>query len=168
MANVDRDWIKKQFGKGIAAEESLIRAEKEHRDHMRVPDAAGIYEQIIRDDEKHLDAMKAIAARYGLQNTGPMETVGGLLGGLKSAMESVVAADPFQTVGDDLMLKSNAINYDYVWGEIFNGIGDEASANEMKQAATDDEGHRRLLVNLLSSVGMMEARGQNPQEQKAA
>lgn len=167
MADIDRDWIQKQLSKGIAAEESLIRAEKDHRS-LDVPDTADTYDQIIRDDEKHLDVMKAIATRYGRSEGGSMESAGGLLGSLKSTMEGVMAADPFQSIGDDLMLKSNAINYDQVWADIFHSIGDEESAADMEQAATEDKGHRRLMLSLLSRAGLMEARGEKLEKRRAA
>lgn len=168
MTGIDKDWISKQLNKGISAEEAVIKAEKVRRDHIKLQEAVDIYDQIIRDDEKHLESMKVIASRYGHESGGMMEAAGGVLGGVKSMIEGVTASEPFQTIGDDLMLKSNAINYDQVWTEIFRAIGDEQSAAEMEQAALDDQGHHRLMQNLLAKIGMMEARGRKAEDRHAA
>lgn len=167
MATVDRDWIKKQIEKGISAEQSVIRAEKDHRDKMKFSDISNVYDMIIQDDESHVDSLKAIASSYGAEEHGSMESAGGLLGSLKSAVESVGAADPFQTIGDDMMLKSNAINYDLAWQEIFSAIGDDESASLMSQAASDDKKHHKMMLDLLTNIGMDEAQGREVKERAA-
>ena len=122
MPNVDRDWIKQQMGKAISAEQGVLKAEKDHRERIEDPEISSVYDRVIAEDEKHLEDLKQIAEKYGFEAKGTMEAGGGILGGLKSLVEEVTTTDPFQTVGDDLMMKSNALNYDLAWAKIFRQI----------------------------------------------
>jgi hypothetical protein len=161
---VDRDWIKQQMAKAVSAEESVLKAERDHRERLRHENIATVYDRIIMDDERHLEDLKTLGRRYGHESGGVMQGAGGLLGGLKSAVEGVGTSDPFQTIGDDLMMKSNAVNYDHAWARIFRDIGDTESASVMEQAAREDEDHQQVMRDTLTSVGLLEARGEEIEE----
>lgn len=164
MANVDKDWVKQQMAKAISAEQSVVKSEKEHREKIKDPEIAGLYDHVIEQDEKHLDELQQIAGKYGRESGGVMEGAGGILGGLKSALESVGTSDPFQTVGTDLMMKSNALNYDLAWSKIFRNIGDTPSARALEQAAKEDEEHQELMRQALVEVGKREVHGEKIEE----
>lgn len=164
MAEVDKDWIKKQMSKAVSAEESVLKAERDHRERLADTEFAGMYDQIIREDEAHLDHLKRIGEKYGYEPSGVMETAGMVAGGVKSVTEAVTTSDPFQTIGDDLMMKSNALNYDLAWTKIFRDIGDTDSATIMQQAAEQDERHQGMMRDSLTNVGLREAHGERVKE----
>lgn len=162
MQNLDRDWIKKQMGKMISAEESVIKAEKDHLDKAELPEIRNMYDSVIRSDESHLRDLKKIASRYGMEESGGfMESAGSLLGGMKSAMESVSTSDPYQTVADDLMLKGTAFHSNRIWASIFRNIGDDTSANIMENAAVEDQSHLTMMEQNLINIGTRESRGED-------
>ena len=160
MADVDKDWINKQLGKAISAEESVLKSERDHRNNAKSAELRNVYDRLIQDDEKHLNDMKKIGEKYGFTGGGVMESAGGIVGGLKSAAESVAMADPFQSMGDDLALKSQAVNIDHVWYGIFSSIGDHESARMLEEAAKEDEEHEQLMRESLTNVGIKEAHGE--------
>lgn len=164
MPDVDKDWVKQQMAKAISAEQSVLKAEKDHRDRTDRQEIVSLYDRLIRDDEKHLDELKRIAGKYGHEAGGMMESAGGLLGGVKSAVEEIGTADPFQTIGDDLMMKSNSLNYDKAWTKIFQDIGDYDSAEALELAAREDEEHQAMMRETLTNVGLMEAHGERIKE----
>jgi hypothetical protein len=168
MANIDRDWIKSQFAKGVIAQTTVISSEKDHAERLNIPWLVDTYNLIIRDDEAHLVQLKRIAAKYGYESGSATETAGGIFGSIKSAIERIGTSDPFQTIGDDLLLKSNTLNYDRVWASIFRDIGDGDSADVMDQIAQQHRAHFDTLLNTLTNIGLTEAKGQPINEKRAA
>lgn len=162
--NVDRDWVKQQIGKGISAEQALLKTEKEHRERIKNHEVSSVYDRIIAQDEKHVQGLQQVAEKYGLEAKGTMEAGGGILGGIKSRVEDIATADPFQTIGNDLMMKSNALNYDLAWVSIFRNIGDLESAQALEVAAQEDEEHQMLMRQTLTEVGIREASGEKIEE----
>ncbi|MCE5200149.1 MAG: hypothetical protein ABFD54_02100 [Armatimonadota bacterium] len=165
MVNVDKEWVKKQLDKAISAEQSIIESEKDHRDKLAGHrDLSVMYDRIIQDDEKHLDELKGVGRRYGIESS-KMEGAGRIAGRLKGMAEGMVATDSFQDIGDDLAMKATAVNNDIVWKNIFSNIGDLDSANAMDRAAAEDEQHEMMIRNTLTSVGVMEAHGEMLEEE---
>lgn len=164
MTEVHTDWIKKQMQKAIAAEQSLLRAEKDHREKIEPKQVGAVYDRIISDDEKHISEFKKVGEKYGLQTSEAAEAGGGVVAAAKSMVEDVTTSDPFQSIGHDLMMKSNALNYDLAWLRIFREIGDTDSAIALEKAAAEDEEHQRMMRESLTSVGISEARGHEFEE----
>ncbi len=95
MAELDREWVKKQIDKAIGAQSSMVKAERDHRDKLtKHPDVAETYDRIIRDDEKNLNKFKEVGKRYGIDKPSS-EGAGGIMGALKGMAESATAADAF-------------------------------------------------------------------------
>ncbi|MCE5200148.1 MAG: hypothetical protein ABFD54_02095 [Armatimonadota bacterium] len=155
----DKEWIAKQMSKAISAEESLLETEKHHREQMQTGEVAAVYDRLIKDDEKHLNTLKQIGEKYGTKGGGVMEAAGDVLAGVKSTAETVATSDPFQAVGQDLMMKSNALNYDIAWTRIFREVGDSESATLIDEATAEDEEHERIMRDTLTGIGIVEAVG---------
>ncbi|MHB1001625.1 MAG: hypothetical protein ACYC27_20480 [Armatimonadota bacterium] len=162
MQNLDQDWIKKQLSKLISTEESVMKAERDHFDKAELSEIRNMYDSIIRSDESHLNDLKRIASKYGFKEEGGvMESAGTLLGGMKSAMESVGTSDPYQTVADDLVLKGTAFHSGRIWANIFRNLGDNTSAVMMEEAASDDQSHLNMMEQILINIGTRESRGED-------
>lgn len=159
MGELHMDWMKKQVDRAINAQNSMLNSERDHRDRLtKHPDVAETYDAIIRDDEKDLNRFKEVGRRYGIDK--PSTEGGGIFGGLRSRVERKISEDAFQSIGDDLTVKSSARVSDLVWKEVFNSIGDSFSASVMDEAAADCENHENILKQTVTNVGVMEAQGE--------
>ena len=125
---IDRDWISKEFSRGIDAEKELLEDAKARAESPPDPSLGVLYHEIAAADERHRAIIETIATRYG--HVPARSVAGGIgetLGRLKDKV-SEMGSSPMQLISHDLNMKANAVHWSTAWVLAFEAIGDAKSA----------------------------------------
>lgn len=151
--NCDREWIEREFSKGIEAEAQSVKRSQGLSESPPVPELASLYHEIAQADERHQHAVELVAIRYGRS---PDKNGGG---GLKGAIDKVKATFAFDAqatachqVAEDLKEKANAIHWYKAWAHAFSALGDPQSAQELEAVLAEETGHRDRLQEALNRL----------------
>jgi len=162
---IDRDWISKEFSKGIDAEKELLEDAKARAESPPDPSLGVLYHEIAAADERHRAIIETIATRYG--HVPARSVAGGIgetLGRLKDKV-SEIGSSPMQLISHDLNMKANAVHWSTAWALAFESIGDAESARELSAVLTEQKSH---CVALQDGLNRLVLRGATGQGQEAA
>ena len=164
VPTIDRDWISKEFSRGIDAEKELLEDAKARAESPPDPSLGVLYHEIAAADERHRAIIETIATRYG--HVPARSVAGGIgetLGRLKDKV-SEIGSSPMQLISHDLNMKANAVHWSTAWVQAFEAIGDAESARELSAVLTEQKSH---CVALQDGLNRMVLRGASGQEAAA-
>jgi len=162
---IDRDWISKEFSRGIDAEKGLLDDSRARSESPPDPSLGVLYHEIAAADERHRAIVETIATRYG--HVPARSVAGGIgetLGRLKDKV-SELGSSPLQMISHDLNMKANAVHWTSAWVLAFEAIGDTQSARELSVVLTEQKSH---CVALQDGLNRMVLRGATGGEDAAA
>ena len=141
----NREWIAEQFSKGIEAEHHMSLNARVRVDDPPIPDLAVLYGQIAEADERHRDAVEAIAIRYGHPpSKGARGGIGETIGRLREKVTNL-GSSPMDEVAHDLGSKSDAIHWMAAWVHGFEAVGDPQSSRELAAILAEERSHHEAL-----------------------
>jgi bacterioferritin (cytochrome b1) len=148
---INREWIKAEFTKGIAAEEEMFAEAKTRSDSPPDPSLSVLYHEIAAADARHRDQVEAIATRFGHTPTKNGGGIGEALSRLKERV-ATLGSSPTELVGHHLAMKANAIHWYTAWASTFKAVGETASANELEAILEEENTHRNALQLALNRL----------------
>ncbi len=158
-STVDREWIAKEFSKGIEAERDMEHSARDRSAGPPEPALGVLYGQIAEADARHASTVETVAVRYG--HTPSHGAGGGIaetLGRLKDKVSSI-GTTPQEWLAHDLATKANAIHWYTAWARAFEAIGDSASAKDLSAVLAEESGQRDALQQVLNRMVERGARG---------
>jgi len=149
--SINRDWIRVEFAKGIAAEEELAAEAQARSNAPPDPSLSVLYQEIARADANHREIVEAIATRFGHTPSNTGGGIGEAITRLKDKVASM-GSSPIELLGHDLAAKANAIHWYSAWTSAFKALGETASATELDGVLQEEISHRDALQQALNRL----------------
>jgi hypothetical protein len=149
---VDRDWIKSELVKGLAAERTLAAEARARAESPPDLSLAIIYGQLATAEDRLHSILEIIAARYGHT---PTHRLGGGIGesfGWLRGKMSEVGSSPFDRLTYDLVARATSVLWCTAWIHTFETIGDVESARELAAVLTETKAHCEALQGGLNRL----------------
>jgi hypothetical protein len=149
---VNKDWIVAEFIKLADAERWMAGGTGPNPKTPPDETLSCVYHEMSAADERHCQALKTIAARYGYV---PVRTEGGgigeALGRLKDKFSSL-GSDSIERLVADISAKAEAIHRYTAWVNVFESMGDSVSGEELTAIVADEQLHLETLHSALTRL----------------
>jgi hypothetical protein len=149
---VNKDWLVAELIKLVDAERGMAGGTGPNPKTPPHETLSCVYHEMSAADERHGEAIKTIATRYGYV---PVRAEGGSIseafGRLKDRF-SALGSDPIERLIADLLAKSEAIHRYIAWVHVFDLVGDNESGQELAAILTEEQLHLETLQAALNRL----------------
>ncbi len=146
---VNKDWVVAELVKLIDAEYWIAGGAGPTSKTPPHESLSCVYHEMAAADERHAEAIKTIAARYGyVPVRGGGGGIGEAIGRLKDQF-AAIGSDPIDRLMADLLAKAEAVHRYTAWAQVLETMGDVTSGEELAAIIAEEQVHLQTLQNVL-------------------
>jgi hypothetical protein len=149
---VNKDWVVAELIKLVDAERWIAGGTGPQPKTPPHETLTCVYHEMAAADERHVEAIKTIATRYGYV---PVRDSGGgigeAIGRLKDRF-AAIGSSPIDRLVGDLMAKAEAVHRYTAWAQVFETMGDTRSGEELARITAEEQVHIDTLQTVLNRL----------------